>query len=247
MTVTSTSGAAGDRSAPKTIGILGGMGPRATADLYLAIVALFQQRYGARYDADFPQMLINSIPAPDVVEQFEDEARLVSLLSEGAQTLEQAGADFVAIACNTVHAFHTAIASSVSIPVLDLVAETVAEVHQTGYTTVGLLSTGLTLERGLYRAPCTARGLTLLEPDEPQRQLLTALIMDLLAGRPPETCGDRLMALVEALAARGAEAVILGCTDLTPVIPAAAPPLPLFDTTGVLAQAAVREALRPGL
>ena len=64
------------------------MGPRATADLYMAIVALFQQQYGARYDADFPQMIINSVPAPDVVERLEDEARLVETIRAAACTGE---------------------------------------------------------------------------------------------------------------------------------------------------------------
>ncbi len=226
----------------KRIGILGGMGPRATADLYLAIVDLFQRRYGARYDADFPQMIINSVPAPDVVERLQDEARLVAVLQQGARTLERAGADFVAIACNTVHAFHGAVASSVSIPVLDLVEETVAEVHAAGHGSVGVLGTGLTIRRGIYRRPCAQREIQLLEPSDLGQETLTELIMDILAGRHAQRCAERLGAFIGDLRDQGADAVILGCTDLTGVAPEPSP-VPVFDTTLILARAAVREAL----
>jgi aspartate racemase len=220
------------------------MGPKATADLYMAIVELFQQRFGARYDADFPQMIINSVPVPDVVERLEDEARLMAMLQQGVQTLESAGADFVAIACNTVHAFHAAIAPAVSIPVLDLVEETVAEVHKAGHGCVGVLGTGLTIARGVYRGPCERRGVELLEPDEHQQETLTELIMDILAGRHSQHCTARLGAIIGELRDQGAEAVILGCTDLSGVAPE--PPsasVPVFDTTRILARAALREAV----
>ncbi len=234
----------------KRIGILGGMGPAATADLYLAIVALCQQRYGARYDSDYPQMIINSIPAPDVVERLvverlPDEARLVAMLEQGVQTLESAGADFVVIACNTVHAFHAELASAVSIPVLDLVEETVAAVHRAGHRRVGLLGTGMTLDRGIYRRPCQRRGVDLLEPDERQQRRLTELIMDILAGRyTQQRCTARLSELMTELQNQGSEAVILGCTDLSSVAPDQSP-IPLYDTTQILARAALREATNP--
>jgi aspartate racemase len=233
----------------KRIGILGGMGPAATADLYLAIVALCQQRYGARYDSDYPQMIINSIPAPDVVERLvvdrlPDEARLVAMLEQGVQTLESAGADFVVVACNTVHVFHAAMASAVSIPVVDLVEETVAEVHRAGHGSVGLLATGMTMDSGIYRRSCQRRGVDLLEPDEHQQQRLTELIMDILAGRHTQQCTARLTDLMAELQNQGSEAVILGCTDLSAVAPDPFP-IPLYDTTQILARAALREATSP--
>src|SRR3989339_318028 len=89
----------------RKIGILGGMGPEATADLYLEIIRIFQQELGAKYDDEFPQIFINSLPLPDVVEQNFSEAQVIYLLKEGVKKLEQAGADFIVIACNTVHVF----------------------------------------------------------------------------------------------------------------------------------------------
>ncbi|MFH2007419.1 MAG: amino acid racemase [bacterium] len=228
----------------KRIGILGGMGPAATAELYLAIVGQFQRRFGARYDADFPQMIINSVPAPDVVEKLEDEAELVEVLQQGVRTLEVAGADFVAVACNTVHAFHGAIAAAVSIPVLNLLEETAAAVEHAGHRRVGVLGTGLTIRRGLYREACRHRGIAVVEPNALQQEALTQLILDVLAGGDPERCRGRLAGLIDALRAAGSEAVILGCTDLSGIVPPA-PAVVLFDTTRILAEAAVNEATRP--
>jgi len=227
----------------KRIGILGGMGPAATAELYLEIVGLFQKRYGARYDADFPQMIINSVPAPDVVEKLEDEAKLVAVLQQGVQTLETAGADFIAIACNTVHAFHSAIASAVSVPVLDLLEETASAVQRAGHERVGVLATGLTIRRGLFRDACRHRGVAVVEPDEPQQEALTQLILDVLGGGNPDHYRRRLDGMIDELLAAGAEAIILGCTDLSGIVPPA-PPVPVFDTTRILADAAVYQATR---
>ena len=227
----------------KTIGILGGMGPVATAELYMGIVEIFQQRFDARYDADYPPMIINSIPAPDVVEKLEDEARTVAMLRDGVRTLEKAGAGFIVIACNTVHQFHRDMADAVTVPVINLLEETAQAVKRAGYTRVGVLGTGLTVRRGLYRLPCETRGIELVEPDDRQQSALTALIMDVLSGRDLDGCRERLDALVRDMKARGSQAVILGCTDLSSLASERRAPIALFDTTRLLAEVAVRECL----
>jgi aspartate racemase len=228
----------------KTIGIIGGMGPRATADLYMGIVGIMQRRYGARYDADFPPMLIHSVPAPEVVERLEDEAALGALLVDAARGLVAAGADLLAIACNTAHIVYPRVAAAVSVPVLDLPGEAAAAVARVGHGRVGLLATGLTLERGLYRTPCARLGLTLLEPSEAQLEALTGVIMAALAGGDLSAARGVMLGLLGELAAAGADSVLLGCTDLGPVVDGLQQPLPIFDSTPILAEALVREARR---
>ncbi len=226
----------------KTIGIIGGMGPQATADLYMAVVGLFQRRFGARYDADFPPMLIHSVPAPELVERLEDEARLAAMLEAAARGLEAAGAEVLAIACNTAHIVQHRVAAAVGVPVLDLPSEAAAAAAAAGCRTVGLLATGLTLDRGLYRAPCERLGMELIEPDAAQRALLTRAIMAVLGGEELEAPRRDLAALLEELAASGADAALLGCTDLGPLVCGQALALPVLDSTAVLAEALVREA-----
>ncbi len=224
----------------KTIGIIGGMGPQATAELYMAVVGILQRRSGARYDADFPPVLIHSVPAPDVVERLEDEERLAGMLVDSARILEAAGAQLLAIACNTAHIVHSRVASAVSVPVLDLPAEVAAAAATVGYRRVGLLATGLTMDRWLYREPCARLGIELLEPDAVQRDRLTRVIMAVLAGQELSASRRILIDLLGDLAERGADAVVLGCTDLGPLLAGLDTPLPVIDSTLVLAEALVR-------
>ncbi len=223
----------------KTLGIIGGMGPQATAELYMAVVGIFQRRFGARYDADFPPMLIHSVPAPEVVERLEDETALAAMLCGSARTLEAGGAEVLAIACNTAHVVYPQVAGAVGVPVLDLPGLAARAVVEAGGRRVGLLATGLTLDRGLYRAPCQRLGLDLIEPSRPQLERLTAIIMAVLGGDDLASARADMARLLAELQAQGAEAVLLGCTDLGPVVQSR---LPCFDSTAILAEALVAAA-----
>ena len=226
----------------KTLGIIGGMGPQATAELYMAVVGLFQRRFGARYDADFPPMLIHSVPAPEVVERLEDERALAAMLAGSARTLEAGGAELIAIACNTAHVVFPDVEAAVSIPVLHLPTLAARACAAAGHRRVGLLATGLTIDRGLYRAPCEAEGITLLELDPGQRARVTEIIMAVLAGGDLSAARAGLEALLMELRAAGADAALLGCTDLGPVLRGLDTPLPVLDTTDILAEALVAAA-----
>lgn len=226
----------------KTLGILGGMGPQGTADLYMGIIRIFQRRHGARYDADFPPMLLHSVPAPELVERNEDEAALAAMLVDSARTLEAAGAEVLAIACNTAHVVHPQVAAAVGIDTLHLPTEVARAVARDGHRRIGLLATGLTVGRGLYREPCLEQGIAIVEPGPVQQDYVTRIIMAVLAGGELGEARRSMVELVERLAAAGAQAVVLGCTDLGPVAEGLALPLPVYDSTWILAEACVREA-----
>ncbi len=225
----------------KTIGILGGMGPEATADLYLAVVRIFQQERGAKYDSDFPPFIICSLPLPDVVEGKGDEKAVVFMLKEGAKRLEAAGADFIAIACNTVHAYLPMIRQAVRIPILSIMEEVACDAAEKGRKILGLLATETTIRWELFDSECAKRGISLLKPDAWQQAILTETIMRVLSGRKETEDSARLLAIAEVMHTQGAEAVILGCTELPLLLKQVASPLPLLDTTEILARAIVRE------
>ena len=134
----------------KTIGILGGMGPEATADLYLHIIQLFQQKYGAIYDSDFPEIIIVNLPIPDVVENANEQNIVKEMLIEGVKKLEKAGADFVAIPCNTVTYYIKEMQSAVSIPIINILQETTNAIIKSGIEKVGLLGTETTIKNRIY-------------------------------------------------------------------------------------------------
>ncbi len=220
----------------KTVGILGGMGPEATAQLYVEIIKIFQQRYGAQYDADFPEMIFLNLPLPDVVEEKGSTEQIIELLQQGVRKLEQAGADFIAVPCNTAMAFLSEMRKVVSIPFVSIVEETAKVVKRRNFTKVGIVATEMTLRSGIYTQ---ALGKSLLEPSEEQKIQITRIIMAILAGEKNEEDRKNLQEIILDLRMGGAETVILGCTEL---------PLLLtgddaIDTIKVLAEAVVREAI----
>jgi len=225
----------------KTIGILGGMGPEATAAVYLNIVRIFQRRFGARFDADFPHMLIDSLPVPDVVQQVENEAGFIRTLRGGAIRLEDAGAQFLIVACNTAQKYLPQIMSAVSIPIIDLVLEVAEAVAWRRYSRAGLLGTEATIRDHLYDGSFQRRGIELLTPEPAERVVVTRAIMEILAGSDPEVPRADLLPILESLRERGAEAVVLGCTELPLVLHPGDSPVELVDTIQILAEAAVRE------
>ncbi len=220
----------------KTVGILGGMGPEATAQLYLEIIKIFRQRYGAKYDSDYPEIFILNLPLPDVVEEKGSQDAIIKILQEGVRKLELAGADFIAVACNTVMTFLPQMQKVVSIPFVSIVEETAVVVEKRGFNTVGIVATEMTLRTGLYSSAVFTK---LIEPSSEQRAQITQIIMRILSGDKSEEDRLRLRAIVEDLQLRGADVVILGCTEL----PLLFADEKCLDTIKVLAEAVVREAI----
>jgi len=221
----------------RTIGILGGMGPEATADFYMRIVRIYQNEFRAKYDRDYPPMLIFSVPIPDVVETVEDEGKIVSHLMDAARTLESSGADFIAIPCNTVHAFLDLVRSAVKIPVLSMVESAVDKISAE-QGPVALLATTTTIRMGVYEEEFRKKRIGLIIPTESEQAILTEVIMDFLARSNQTTVRARLKGLIEALKLRGARAVVLACTEL-PLVVGPDLGIEIIDPTETLARCCV--------
>ncbi len=223
----------------KTIGIIGGMGPAATADLYTRII----EQTDAKTDAEHLHVIIDGNTAiPDrtaaILRGGEDPtAELVA----SACRLEQAGAELLVMACNTAHYFYDRITPNISVPFLHMPRETAKEARRRGYKTVALLATDGTCEAGVYQQAFEAEApeIRLLRPEEDGQRLIMSLIYDnVKAGRfdmPKEQVG----ALLAELKKCGAEAFILGCTELPLAFRHYGFDAETVDPTTVLARAAV--------
>jgi|SRR3989344_2056477 len=221
----------------KTIGILGGMGPEATADLYLRIIQLFQQRYDAMYDSDFPEIIIVNLPIPDVVQNENEQNLVKEMLIEGVKKLEKAGADFVAIPCNTVTYYIKEMQSAVSIPIINILQETTNAIIKSGIEKVGLLGTETTIKNRIYDD--VLRDFQILTLEKPEQIETTKIIMNILAGRKNPEDREKLLEFVQKLKKKGAKKVILGCTELPLVVKSNDD---VFDTLEILAKSAVERA-----
>jgi len=230
----------------KTIGILGGMGPEATADLFLKII----RSTPAHTDQEHLRVLIDSNPAiPDRTAAILGEGPdPVPLLVSTARHLEEGGADLIVIPCNTAHYFYDSVQESVSIPVLHIMRETAAYLSERypEVRTAGLLATTGTVRTGLYQGCLAEHALDTVVPDEAGQ----SVVMDCIYGERgvkaghtgPEVTG-RLVRVAAELIRRGAGVVIVGCTELPLVLHDGDLPVPVIDPTRVLAEAAVRAAL----
>jgi aspartate racemase len=174
-----------------------------------------------------------------------DEAGRV--LAEEARRLESAGADFIVLCTNTMHKVAAAIEGAVSIPFLHLADATASAVKDTGITTVGLLGTAFTMEQTFYIDRLASHGLTVIVPKESQRAVVHRVIYDeLVLGVITEVSRQEYRTIIASLRDRGVEGVILGCTEIELLIEQKDSPIPIFATTRIHAEAAVRMALAVG-
>lgn len=230
----------------KIIGILGGMGPEATADLFLKII----RATPAPTDQDHLRIIIDNNPQiPDRTQAIlAGGADPVPALLATARNLAGAGAELMVIPCNTAHYFYDRITAAVPIPVLHIVRETADYVRKEypALRTAGLLATTGTIRTRLYHDGFAGAGYAVLTPPEAvQAEVMAAIYGDdgIKAGRlagPAEVMKRAAAVLIEA----GAEAVICGCTEIPLVLRDGDIPAPVLDPTAILAAAAVREARR---
>jgi len=234
----------------KKIGILGGLSPESTTEYYEYITRTYTARFG---DYGYPEIIIYSVSFQSYVDwPKENRWDLVAQgLSEAAQKLEAAGADFIIIATNTMHLVFDQVQASVSVPMLsllDAVGDAILGLRSGDLAqqlkTMGLLGTKFTMEKTFYQDALAQKGITVLVPDADDRQYVNAVIYDeLVAGQIRDESRAGFVAIIEKLAERGAEGVILGCTEIPLLVNEEDAGMPLFDTTAIHAEAALNYAL----
>ena len=228
----------------KRIGIIGGMSPESTIEYYQYITHSYKKRFG---DHAYPEVLVYSVSFQPYIDWPAQERwdRVAQGLSEAGRSLQAAGADFLIIATNTMHLVVDQVRDAVDIPVLsmlDVVADTCLA---RGIATVGLLGTRFTMEKSFYQDALARQGIAVLVPDADQRAYVNRVIYDeLVAGDIRVESRAGYLSIIRALADWGAEAVILGCTEIPLLVRQQDVDLPLLDTTVLHAQAALEFALQ---
>jgi aspartate racemase len=230
----------------KRIGILGGLTAESTVTYYLHIVRTWQQRH---HDHRYPEIVIYS----ESFQQFEDwmEAgewdAIGAALQEGLARLAAAGADFAVMATNTMHLLFDRLQAGSPIPLISIVDATAAAVRRAGLSTVGLLGTRFTMEKPFYAEGLARHGLTTLVPSGPERADIHRIIMEELAmGDLRDASRARYLEIIGGLVARGAQGVVLGCTEIPLLVTPAHTAVPLFDTAVLHAEAALEHSVSAG-
>jgi aspartate racemase len=227
----------------RLIGMLGGMSWESSAEYYRLANELVRERLGGLHSA---RLLLDSVDFAGIerlqVEGRWDEAAAV--LAARARALEAAGAEIVVLCTNTMHKVIEAVEAAVTVPVVHIADATAQAVRAQGLGRVGLLGTAFTMEEPFYRERLRARGLEVLVPEERDRRLVHRVIYDeLVVGEVRAESRAAYGEVIARLTARGAEGVILGCTEIELLVGAADSPVPVFPTTRIHVEAAVSLAL----
>ncbi|MEZ9654424.1 aspartate/glutamate racemase family protein [Vibrio splendidus] len=229
----------------KTIGLLGGMSWESTMSYYKSINEGVKANLGGLNSAKICMYSVNF----DEIEKLQHQGRwaeTADILSDAALSVQKGGADFILICTNTMHKVVPEIEEKITIPILHIADTTARKLLEQGVQKVGLLGTAFTMEQDFYKGRLTDKfGIDVVTPDESDRVKVHNIIyQELCRGEVKEESRSVYRKIIEKLSQQGAEAVILGCTEIALLIQQQHTDVPLFDTTAIHAEAAVRLATK---
>jgi len=223
----------------KTIGLIGGMSWESSAEYYRIINETVKEKLGGLHSA---KCIMYSVDFEEV-EKLQHEGKwkeATELMIDAAKRIERAGADFVLICTNTMHKMADDVQSSINIPLLHIVDATAEKIISKGLKKVGLLGTKFTMEEDFYKERLRKFGLEIIIPEEEEREIIhTIIFKELCLGEIKESSRKKFKDIIENLISKGAEGIILGCTEIPLLIREKDCSVPVFDTTRIHAQAAV--------
>ena len=228
----------------KTIGMLGGMTAESSLVYYKLINEMAREKLGGSHSARSVMVSVDFGEVEPHMERGEWD-RVLAFMLDASRAIERGGADFLVLCTNTMHRFVAEIDREISIPLLHIADATAAEIKRAGMKTIGLLGTRFTMEEDFYKGRLRDRhGIEALVPEKPERERVHKVIIDELSrGVISPASRDAYWRVIDGLARRGAEGIILGCTEIPLLVHEEPGSIPLFDTTAIHARAAVERAL----
>lgn len=227
----------------KKIGILGGLTPESTVTYYLHIVHRY---YELRGDHGYPECVILGVS----FQKYEDWmmggdwGSIEEELVKGLKTLENAGADFAVIATNTMHILFDRLQSRTRLPLLSIVDATAEAVKDEGIKNVGLIGTSFTMSKPFYREGLAGHGVDVVIPEKEDREYIQRIIFEELSvGKLTEESREGFLRIIDKLVDRGAEGIVLGCTEIPLLVKQGDAQVKLFDTAVLHAERALKYAL----
>jgi aspartate racemase len=228
----------------KIIGLIGGMSWESTVPYYRQINETVKERLGGLHSA---RVILYSVDFHEIerLQHLGDWQAAGAVLANAARALEAAGADFIVLCTNTMHRVAPAIEAAVRIPLLHIADPTADAIKRSGFSTVGLLGTLFTMEQPFYKDRLRQRhGLTVLVPTSSDQEVIHRVIYEeLCLGKIVAESRSEYRRIMASLVDQGAEAIILGCTEISLLVGQSDAAVPLFDTTALHARKAAERAL----
>jgi aspartate racemase len=228
----------------KTIGLIGGMSWESTVPYYRQVNETIKEHLGGLHSA---KVVLYSVDFHEVerLQHAGDWDAAGALLADAARSLQAAGADFLVLCTNTMHKVAHAIEGAVNIPLFHIADPTAEEIKRAGCTRIGLLGTRFTMEQAFYKDRLRERhGLDVIVPAQEDRDIVHRIIYEeLCLGRIVDGSRDEYRRIIAGLVEQGAQAIILGCTEISLLVAQQDAAVPLFDTTAIHARKAAEWAL----
>lgn len=229
----------------KTIGLVGGMSWESSLEYYRILNQRIKEELGGFHSA---KCVMYSVDFEEI-EKLQHKGKwdkLTHLMIDAAQRVEKAGAECVLICTNTMHKMAPEVESSIDIPLLHIADVTAKEIKKRDQKKVGLLGTKFTMEQEFYKGRLIKKhDIDVIIPDEEQREVIHYILYhELVQGEITETSKNKFKDIITSLQSRGAEGIILGCTEIPLLVKQKDYEIPLYDTTFIHAQAAVEWAIK---
>ena len=228
----------------KTIGMIGGMSWESTITYYQIINSVIKEKLGGLHSA---KCILYSVDFDEIekCQSIGDWEKSAEILTAIAQRLEAAGADFIVICTNTMHKVADQIQTRINIPILHIAEATASALLADGQAKVALLGTRYTMEQAFYKNVLMQQGIEVLIPDEADRLRVNHVIYEeLCQGNINPESRQEFLRIIDALRDSGAQAVILGCTEIGLLVRQSDTTVPLYDTTMIHAREAAAFALK---
>ena len=224
----------------KAICIIGGMGPQASVYMYKLLIDLSARDFNAKNGEDYPEIIIYSIPAPDFISDKDKKEVVLDMLKKRVKGINTLSISHIGIACNTAHLLLKDLQSVSKAPFVSMIDSVVNEIDS-GIKKVGLLALPLTIKSSIYEDKLEANGIQTILPTNSQLKILDKIIRNVTEGKITKKDQGTLLLIANSLKKKGAQGIILGCTELPLVFPQKYPFLPVYNPVGILAMVLLRK------
>lgn len=216
--------------------ILGGMGPEASAKMLEVMVSMAAKEFGAKDGSDFPEIIVDSIPVPDFISNKENVNLALEMLKKRVKDLENLDVSCFAIACNTAHILLPTLEAISAKPFVSMIDAVASNVANRRLRTVGLMATPTTINSRLFQRAFKKFGVVTILPSINQISDMERVIRKVIAGNNSQADSQKLATIANSLKTKGAETIILGCSELPLAFPKSFP-IPILDSIEVLSRA----------
>ncbi len=227
----------------KAIGILGGIGPQASLYLCKLLIEMSVKFFGVQDNGDFPEIILDSIPIPGFISNDYEKRIALSMLKKRVSKLNNCNTSYFGIACNTAHIFLDNLQRVSKAQFVSMIDEVAEKVKADGINKVGLLASPITIKERLYQDVLKKKGIEVVIPTEKEQRLFERIVINVLEENINVKDQKLLRLVADSLKKKGAEGIILGCTELPLAFPKKYS-LPVYDCVEILAMALLRKYYR---